>query len=383
MKNKVFVPTISLLAFTLCFVNLYSINTMYQDLSPARLGMYTTFYYLGYLVSQLPGGLFADKYGPKRLLIICIVLSGISTIALAFIDDPVLAYVMRIIGGLGSGPIMACASKLISNTFEDLRKRTGALGFLLCSPPLGLLMANSLTPFLLSMASRQVVLLLLGLLNLPVAILAIGFLKPTPKVQVKISILESVVVYRKSKTQVMLALVGFVFMFVVVGFGIWARKYYQYLGYSTTEINQLMTVFSVCAVLGAVVSGYLPVEHTKYLKVVFSVIGICFAVFAVLRSNLFVFSVLFGLIAYLPSAHFTAMAIELSPEKYRASAASLQNFFMQIGAFIMPTVTSVLLQCFGMYRMLWGFFAVLAFLASAMLWLLQKKPSQVYGNRAN
>lgn len=376
MRNKVFVSVICMMAFTLCFVNLYSINTIYQDLSSARLGMYTTFYYLGYLVSQLPGGLLADKNGPKKLLIICVVLSGLSTMAIALVDDPVLAYAMRIINGLGSGPIMACASKLISNCFEDLRKRTGALGFLLSSPPLGLLIANSLTPFLLSVASRPVVLFMLGLLNLPVAILAIVLLKPVPKVVERISILERIDVFRRSTTQVRLALVGFVFMFVVVGFGIWARRYYQYLGYTTTAINRFMMVFSVCAILGAVISGYLPVEHMRYLKFLFPALCVCFVFFSIVKCNLIAFSVLFGFIAYSPSAHFTAMAIELSPEKFGASAASLQNFFMQIGAFIMPTITSFILNRSGNYSLLWAFFAFLVFLASGILQSINTKGCQ-------
>lgn len=371
-----FVPAVSMMAFMLCFVNLYSINIVYQDLPSVRLALYTTFYYLGYLISQLPGGLLADKNEPKKLLIICVSFSGLSTMALAFIDKPVLSYAMRIFSGLGSGPIMACASKLISNSFGDQRKRTGALGFLLCSPALGLLIANSLTPFLLSVASRRVVLLLLGLLNLPVAILAIAVLEPVPKVVGSISILESINVFRRSTTQVRLALVGFVFMFVVVGFGIWARRYYQYLGYSTVAINQLMTVFSVCAVFGAVISGYLPVEHMRYLKIVFPVLCACFIFYSLFRGNLLAFSVLFGLTAYLPSAHLAAMAIELSPEKYRASAASLQNFCMQIGAFIMPTITSLILNRSSSYRILWTFFAFLVFLASSVLLSIQKKSCQ-------
>jgi len=372
MKNKIIVPVISLVAFTLCFINLYSINTIYLDLPPNRLGLYTTLYYFGYLISQIPGGMLADKNGPKRLLAICVALSGISTLAFAFTESLFLGYVTRVLNGLGSGPIMACASKLISNTFDDLRKRTGALGLLLCSPPLGLLIANSFTPFLLSKTSNQVVLVALGLLNFPVSVLALVLLEPVPKINEKISIMESLDIFRKSSIQVKLALAGFIFMFVVVGFGIWGRRYYQYLGYSISEVNQFMTVFSFCAVFSVIVSGYLSVHHIKYLKVVFPVMGVCFAALSVITQDLLVFSVLFGMIAYSPSAHFTAMAIELSPERYRASAASLQNFFMQIGAFIMPTVTSIILKTSGNYNLLWIFFALLVSIASCLLFSLRR-----------
>lgn len=372
MKNKIIVPVISLMAFTLCFVNLYSINIIYQDLSPALVGLYTTFYYLGYLISQLPGGLLADKNGPKKLIVICVALSGLSTMALGFTDNPALGYVTRILNGLASGPIMACASKLISNTFDDLRKRTGALGLLLCSPPLGLLLANSFTPFLLSQTSNQVVLVTLGLLNFPVSVLALVLLEPVPKINEKISIMESLVIFRKSFIQVKLAFVGFLFMFVVVGFGIWGRRYYQYLGYSRSEVNQFMTVFSFCSVFSVIISGYLPIHHISYLKVIFPIMGVCFAVLSVIKQDFFIFSVLFGMIAYSPSAHFTAMAIELSPERYRASVASLQNFFIQIGAFIMPTVTSIILDTTGNYNLFWIFFALMIFIASCLLFSLRR-----------
>lgn len=371
MRNKIIVPVISLMAFTLCFVNLYSIHTIYQDLSPTRLGLYATFYYLGYLISQLPGGLLADKNGPKNLLVLCIALSGLSTMALGFIDHPVLGYMTRILSGLGSGPIMACASKLISHTFDDMRKRTGALGLLLSSPPLGLLIANSFTPYLLSHISNQAVLIVLGLLNLPVLVLAMLLLEPVPKSTASMSILESVGIFWNSPVQMRLALTGFVFMFVVVGFGIWGRRYYQSLGYSSADTNQFMTVFSICAVVGVIVSGYLPVHHLNYLKIVFPVMAVCFAVFSILKGHFLLFSILFGLIAYLPSAHYTAMAIELSPKKYRASAASLQNFFMQIGAFIMPSTTTVILGSSNNFNSLWITFMGMVLMASVLLFSIR------------
>ena len=133
---------------------------------------------------------------------------------------------------------------------------------------------------------------------------------------------------------------------------------------------------ALCLTASTKTSGYLPVEHMRYLKFLFPALCVCFVFFSIVKCNLIAFSVLFGFIAYSPSAHFTAMAIELSPEKFGASAASLQNFFMQIGAFIMPTITSFILNRSGNYSLLWAFFAFLVFLASGILQSINTKGCQ-------
>lgn len=380
-KSSIPIVLICLFTFTYTFIALYAINTIIGSniTSSTKLGSYTTWYYVGYLASQLPGGILADKYNSKRLLMICIIICSITIILLGFVGSSGMRFPLRILCGIACGPIMACNSRLITKTFNDTSTRAEALGIMLAGPPLGLVIANSLTPFLLHNYSPTISLFSLGLLAIPILLLAFFILPSQDKVQIANTNLKNAFCnFIASKQQLVLALSGSFFMFVVVGYGIWGRRYFMSAGFTSKEINRTMTLFSIFAVLGSCSSGYLAKwltwSHKRMMLSVFPLLGICFFILPFIpRNSILIFSVFFGFIAYLPSAHYIALATELESDGYTAIATSFQNFFLQIGACIMPTITSVIIIKFESFTVLWIIFSAFTVISGALVLIALKK----------
>ena len=73
------------LAFTFTFLSRYIWSPLMADVSnefginATQAGLYMSAFFAGYLVTQIPGGIMADRYQPKYILITCTVL-GLSLI---------------------------------------------------------------------------------------------------------------------------------------------------------------------------------------------------------------------------------------------------------------------------------------------------------------
>ena len=73
------------LAFSFTFLSRYIWSPLMADVSgefginATQAGLYMSAFFAGYLVTQIPGGIMADKYQPKYILIACTVLGGAMT----------------------------------------------------------------------------------------------------------------------------------------------------------------------------------------------------------------------------------------------------------------------------------------------------------------
>ncbi|XP_051858975.1 putative inorganic phosphate cotransporter isoform X1 [Drosophila albomicans] len=88
------------------------------DWSEQMQGYILGSFYLGYLISQLPGGVLADKYGAKWVLSACLLLSGLCTMCLPLaihVGEEWGLIVMRVFTGLAQGPLFPGLTALLSS----------------------------------------------------------------------------------------------------------------------------------------------------------------------------------------------------------------------------------------------------------------------------
>lgn len=79
----------------------------------------------GYLITQIPGGILADKYQPKYILLVCTVLGGLMTGAMALLKSYEMGLVIRVVTGISAGCVMAQCSKIVAITFAPQQRRGG------------------------------------------------------------------------------------------------------------------------------------------------------------------------------------------------------------------------------------------------------------------
>lgn len=137
------------LAFSFTFLSRYIWSPLMADVSgefginATQAGLYMSAFFAGYLVTQIPGGIMADRYQPKYILIACTILGGAMTALMSRITSYEMGLVIRVITGISSGCVMAQCSKVVALTFAP-QERASAMGVVLASPPFGITLAQSL-----------------------------------------------------------------------------------------------------------------------------------------------------------------------------------------------------------------------------------------------
>jgi MFS family permease len=94
----------------------------------AIYGQFSGSYYIGYCLFHLPIGIMLDRYGPKKVMSICVLLTVIGLLPIIMSNHWVYPILGRALTGIGSSAAILGAFKIIRLTFEE-RHFTRMLSF--------------------------------------------------------------------------------------------------------------------------------------------------------------------------------------------------------------------------------------------------------------
>ena len=377
------------LAFSFTFLSRYIWSPLMADVSgefginATQAGLYMSAFFAGYLVTQIPGGIMADRYQPKYILIACTVLGGAMTALMSRITSYEMGLVIRVITGISSGCVMAQCSKVVALTFAP-QERASAMGVVLASPPFGITLAQSLGAPLNQAFGWRTTFMIVGAVAVGVVALLALFVKPVEKSvpaektagaagkavaqtaaaqpQAQAGMLEGLVGFFTNKQQLLLGISGFMFMFVSVGFATWTNKYAQSLGFTPVQGGMIITCYSIAGIIASCLSGGLAkkmhMSHRNFLMLTLTGMGVMTILFSMQRSymGLLLVGIIYGAVSYLPSTHYTTSAMMLAGERFTATAASTQNLLFQMASLIMPIVVGRVIDATGNYSLIWYIF---------------------------
>ena len=352
-------------------------------INATQAGLYMSAFFAGYLVTQIPGGIMADRYQPKYILIACTVLGGAMTALMSRITSYEMGLVIRVITGISSGCVMAQCSKVVALTFAP-QERASAMGVVLASPPFGITLAQSLGAPLNQAFGWRTTFVIVGAVAVGVVALLALFVKPVEKSvpaektagaagkavaqtaaakpQAQAGMLEGLVGFFTNKQQQLLGISGFMFMFVSVGFATWTNKYAQSLGCTPVQGGMIITCYSIAGIIASCLSGGLAkkihMSHRNFLMLTLTGMGVMTILFSMQRSymGLLLVGIIYGAVSYLPSTHYTTSAMMLAGERFTATAASTQNLLFQMASLIMPIVVGRVIDATGNYSLIWYIF---------------------------
>lgn len=82
-------------------------------------GQFSGVYYIGYSLMHLPIGIMLDRYGPRKVMTVCILLSVIGLLPIIYADNFIYPVIGRAIMGIGSSAAILGTFKIIRISFSE------------------------------------------------------------------------------------------------------------------------------------------------------------------------------------------------------------------------------------------------------------------------
>lgn len=103
---------------------IYPILSAYFDgASLTQLGLISSFYFLGYLLMQIPSGLLVDRLGMKIIVVPGFIVFGLGTLGMALSTSLSTMYIASFFSGLGCGTFFGIAYT-VTNVYVPIHRRS-------------------------------------------------------------------------------------------------------------------------------------------------------------------------------------------------------------------------------------------------------------------
>src|SRR5688572_25770347 len=109
-KHRYTVLSVLVASWLLCYLDRMvmasAIPFIAEDfkLSPLQMGQVMSAFFVGYALMQIPGGLLADRFGPRIVLAVSLVWWSVMTALTGVVGGLAALLVIRVLFGLGEGP---------------------------------------------------------------------------------------------------------------------------------------------------------------------------------------------------------------------------------------------------------------------------------------
>jgi MFS family permease len=343
-----------------------------RDLGISKLDvawLITAFSLPGMLLAPFVG-VFADRFGRKRILVPAIFLFAIAGTACAFTRDFNILLIFRVFQGIGAAAMGSINVTLIGDLYLG-RRRVEAMGLNASVLSLGAagypLIGGALAaiawyyPFYLSLIAIPIGIIVLTKLNNP---------EPDSREDFKSYLVGAWGYLRNMKVAALFA--AGVITFIIV-FGAYLTYFAIYMDDAFNVSGFTIGVFmSVSALAAAVVASQLGritrrVSEGMLIKVSFAIFGLSLILIPLMPSLwlLLIPVLLLGIAQGINLPSILSMAAGLAPTEYRAAFMSINSSMIRLGQTVGPPIVG-LFYVYGGPTVAFAFTAGLAFMASAV-----------------
>lgn len=328
----------------------------------SQAGAYMSAFYLGYVITQIPAGLMADKFGVRVILGTSLILEGLSTSALSFINNYESGFALRVISGLGAGAVYSSCALALMEWFPS-NERGKAFGALLAAPSGGILLTNILVPILNDKVGWQGAFQSVGLLTIFAGLMVYVLMKSgtTAKSQGK-TISEGFKVIFSNKSLVYTALAGFGLLWLQLGTATWANAHIKRLGYSVVDAGLVMMWYGLGGMIAPLLSGFISdrIGERKKLIITSYVVTAPLSVLFGYQTGTIGLSItafIFAFCSYIANPQLTILISQFAGTRWAATANGTSNFIFQLASMISPFVIGWSIDLSGSFEASWWILA--------------------------
>ena len=321
-------------------------------LTPQASGLVMSVFYAGYAISQIPGGLLADRFGARRVATLAMVWWSAFTAITGAATNLIQMVVVRFVFGLGEGVFPACAFKTLAVWFPQ-QERATATAIMLASNPLGVALSPLAVVAIMSFAGWRAVFYALFLPGIVISVFFWIFIRdrpggdardPEPRTRVTLGeILRQPDVLKYF-------LVLFTFDFAFWGFTAWLPTYLvNARGFSMAAMGITASLPFFAGTLGSAIGGWISDRYFSNNRRVplvasqlISAVLLYLTFTADSASRVVLFQTLAGLFFLSFFSLFWAMPVNTVPQRLMGVASGFINMAGQAAAFISPLVVGYL-----------------------------------------
>jgi len=314
-------------------------------LTPASLGLLTSAYFVAFAAMQLPAGMLLDRYGPRRVEPVLLMLAGTGALLFAMADNVSGLVAARALIGAGSAVCLMAPLKAIA-TWYPAEKQASLSGWMMVAGGLGALIATAPLEFTLRFLTWRSVLVVLAVTTYTVAAWIWLKVPDTPKhpqaqgVAAQWAGVKSVFAHRRFWWIAPLGAFGMgAFMAIQ---GLWSVPWLMEVdGYSRPTAARHLLVMGATTLLGYLLIGLFATRlarrniHARHLFLVgFALNGAALAAIVAGLPGTYLWWSLYGFGAAANVLSFTVLNEGFAKE-LTARANTAVNLLMFSGSFIM------------------------------------------------
>jgi MFS family permease len=401
LKSAFVALSIAWLAYLLSYVSRMSWSPIIPiasddlGLNAAQAGSYMTAFYIGYVVTQIPGGILIDRYGYRKVLLGCFSIIGLFTILTGVAPSYQMGIVTRVIAGIGSGAIFSAGLVVINDWFPENRRGL-ANGLFMTSTSLAVSLVNLYVPTMANGFGWRSAFYVSGILTFIGLVIAFFFLKELTPISQKLKkgnrdkvSGRDIMSLFKNKNLMLTGLAGFGGQWATTATATWANSYLnKSLHLSLVQAGLFMSIFGLAALLSKPVTGILSdyldrKSLTFWMLILLGPVLLWFG----LNQNLSLLYLLIPAMGILGYAFYPVLntVIGQSVEKRLLGTASgLVNAMWQLGAMLSPLAVGAVIDATGNYFYCFATMAIGPFLGALVFLFVKlvKKESRIKQDNA-
>lgn len=342
---------------------------MMQDLKTGGtlLGLLGSAYFYPYAIMQLPAGLLADSWGPRRTIALFSLVAFAGSLILGMAPSVGLAIFGRVLVGLGLSMLFVPTMKILTEWFHP-REFARMTGILLAMGGLGSLCAATPLAMLTGWLGWRMAFMVVAALTLVLSGLVwsvvrdrpadLGWSSPLPKDEAKpasidlLSGVRQVLAHRR-----FWPLAGWFFFQSAVFFsfaGLWGGPYLQHVhGLDRAQAGQILSMLAIGLIIGSPLQSWLSNRICKGRKPVLILsslvtIGIAallaFATVGLSLTSLSLLCLLLGMFTSAAVVIGFSATKELFPVQIAGTSIGLVNLFPFAGGAVFQPILGSILQ---------------------------------------
>ena len=365
-STQISVLVIVWLAFLLSFVDRLSwppvmpLVSKELGMTAKQAGSYMTAFYIGYVATQLPGGLLTDRFGYRKVLLGSFALMGVFTALMGTITTYEQGFTYRILAGIGSGAVFSASVRAIFDWFPGQIRGT-AMGIFMTSSSLGLAAVNLFVPTLAKTHGWQYSFVAAGLLPILALLFAWPLLKQKPRETVSEGqpvgqFFKDIFGLFTNKNLMLTGLAGFCAMWATWGTATWANTYMaKSLNLTLVQAGLFMSLYGTaslaCKPIAGLLSDLLRGKRNILLAVMLGTFFVCLLLFGANTSvsMLYILAPMLGVAAFMYSPVMNTLISEVVQPKLVGTATGFVNTIWQLGSLISPLAVGAVLDATNNY----------------------------------